>query len=135
MRLIDEDIDVVPQINILPMIDVIFSILAFFIISTLFLTRSEGLPVNLPKAATSELKRTEQITVTIDEVGKIFLNREPIEVDALEKAVRQLVSPNQKSIVTIKADEKVDHGDVVAVMDRLRLIDEVKLAIATKKPK
>ena len=135
MRLIDDDIDVAPQINILPMIDVIFSILAFFIISTLFLTRSEGLPVNLPKAATSQLQRTEQITVTIDEVGKIFLNREPIEVDALEKAVRQLVLPNQTSIVTIKADEKVDHGDVVAVMDTLRRIDEVKLAIATKKPK
>jgi len=135
MRLIDNDIDVAPQINILPMIDVIFSILAFFIISTLFLTRSEGLPVNLPKASTSELKQTEQITVTIDEVGKIFLNRKITEVDALEKRVRQLVSPNQKSIVIIKADEKVDHGDVVVVMDKLRKIDEVKLAIATKKPK
>ncbi|MEM1168900.1 MAG: biopolymer transporter ExbD [Cyanobacteria bacterium P01_H01_bin.35] len=135
MRLIDDDLDVAPQINILPMIDVIFSILAFFIISTLFLTRSEGLPVDLPKAATSQLQRTEQITVTIDEVGKVFLNKELIEVDALEKAVRQLVLPNQKSIVTIKADEDVDHGDVVAVMDKLRKIDEVKLAIATKKPK
>ncbi|MGD1807103.1 ExbD/TolR family protein [Dapis sp. BLCC M126] len=135
MRLIDDDLDVAPQINILPMIDVIFSILAFFIISTLFLTRSEGLPVDLPKAATSQLQRTEQITVTIDEVGKVFLNRELIEVDALEKEVRQLVLPNQTSIVTIKADEDVDHGDVVAVMDQLRRIDEVKLAIATKKPK
>ena len=135
MRFIDDDIDVAPQINILPMIDVIFSILAFFIISTLFLTRSEGLPVNLPKASTSQLQRTEQITVTIDEAGKIFLNRELIEVDALEKAVRQLVLPNQTSIVTIKADEQVDHGNVVAVMDQLRKIDEVKLAIATKKPK
>lgn len=135
MRLIDDDIDVAPQINILPMIDVIFSILAFFIISTLFLTRSEGLPVNLPKASTSELKQSEQITVTIDEVGKIFLNRKMTEVDALEKGVRKLVSPNQKSIVIIKADERVDHGDVVVVMDKLRKIDEVKLAIATKKPK
>jgi len=114
---------------------VIFSILAFLIISTLFLTRSEGLPVNLPKAAKSKLQQTEQITVTIDEVGKIFLNRKLIEVDALEKAVRQLVLPNQKSIVVIKADEKVNHGDVVVVMDKLRQIDEVKLAIATKKPK
>ena len=135
MRLIDDEIDVAPQINILPMIDVIFSILAFFIISTLFLTRSEGLPVNLPKASTSQLQRTEQITVTIDEAGKIFLNREPIEVNALEAAVRKLVLPNQTSIVTVKADEAVEHGDVVGVMDKLRRIEEVKLAIATKKPK
>ncbi|MCL2924216.1 MAG: biopolymer transporter ExbD [Trichodesmium sp. MAG_R04] len=135
MRVIDDELDVAPQINILPMIDVIFSILAFFIISTLFLTRSEGLPVNLPKVAKSQLQQTEKITVTIDEVGKIFLHRKLIEVDALEKAVRQLVLPNQKSIVVIKADEKVDHGDVVVVMDKLRQIDEVKLAIATQKPK
>lgn len=135
MRLIDDEVDIPPQINIVPMIDVIFSILASYIISTLSLTRSEGLPVNLPKAATSQMQKTEQITVTIDEAGKIFLNREPIEVNALEKAVRQLVLPNQTSIVTLKADEKVEHGDVVQVMDKLRRIDEVKLAIATKKLK
>ena len=53
MRLPDE-IDTPGEINILPMIDIIFSILAFVIISTLSLTRSEGLPVDLPSAKTSD---------------------------------------------------------------------------------
>jgi biopolymer transport protein ExbD len=48
MRLPEEP-DNPPQLNILPMIDVIFALLTFFILSTLSLTRSEGLPVNLPK--------------------------------------------------------------------------------------
>lgn len=53
MQIHDNDLDDGFEINILPMIDVIFAILAFFIVSTLFLTRTEGLPVNLPEADTS----------------------------------------------------------------------------------
>ena len=53
MRLPDEP-ELPAQINIVPMIDVIFAILTFFIMSTLYLHRSEGLPVNLPQAATAK---------------------------------------------------------------------------------
>lgn len=56
MRLPEEP-DLPPQINIVPMIDVIFAILTFFILSSLFLTRLEGIPVNLPKAGTAENKQ------------------------------------------------------------------------------
>ncbi|MBO1350392.1 MAG: biopolymer transporter ExbD [Hormoscilla sp. GUM202] len=133
MRLPNEP-DAPAEINIVPMIDVIFSILAFFIISTLFLTRSEGLPVNLPKAANSQVQRTAQITVTIDPQGIIALNRKPVELEQLEAAVRKLIQSEQTALVILNADEAVKHGKVVAVMDRLRSIEEAKLAIATKKP-
>jgi biopolymer transport protein ExbD len=133
MRFLDDEPDIPPQINIVPMIDVIFSILAFFIVSSLFLTRSEGLDVNLPQASTSQLQRTEQITVTINKKGQIFLNKKSLELAQLETEVRQLIVPKQTSIVTLKADAEVNHGTVVKVMDRLRKIQEVKLAIATKK--
>jgi biopolymer transport protein ExbD len=133
MRFLDDEPDIPPQINIVPMIDVIFSILAFFIVSSLFLTRSEGLDVNLPQASTSQLQRTEQITVTINKKGQIFLNKKSLELAQLETEVRQLIVPKQTSIVTLKADAEVNHGTVVKVMDRLRKIKEVKLAIATQK--
>jgi len=61
-----EEPDLPPRINILPMIDVIFAILVFFIFSSLYLTRSEGLPVNLPRATTAEVQKTKQITVSRD---------------------------------------------------------------------
>jgi biopolymer transport protein ExbD len=115
------------------MIDVIFSILAFFIISTLYLTRSEGLPVNLPKAATAETQRTAQINVTVEPNGEIALNRQPLELNQLEEEVGQLIEPNSEAIVIINADEKVDHGQVVSVMDRLRRVKGAKLAIATQR--
>ncbi|HEY9796796.1 MAG TPA: biopolymer transporter ExbD [Leptolyngbyaceae cyanobacterium] len=133
MRQLDDELDSPAQINIVPMIDVIFSILAFFIISTLYLTRSEGLPVNLPKAATAETQRTAQINVTVEPDGEIALNRQPIELNQLEEGVGQLIEPNSEAIVVINADEKVSHGRVVSVMDRLRRVKGAKLAIATQR--
>lgn len=134
MRLQDEP-EIPPQINIVPMIDVIFAILTFFIMSTLFLTRSEGLPVNLPKAATAKQQQTPaRITITVSEQGDVSLNRQPVAVDALSKQLRALVGANQEALVIINADEKVGHGRVVAVMDQVRQVEGAKLAIATQKP-
>ncbi|MGQ4646822.1 biopolymer transporter ExbD [Lyngbya aestuarii] len=131
MRLPDEQ-DSPLQINIVPMIDVIFSILAFFIISTLYLTRSEGLPVNLPKASTAQPQPSTKITVSIESNGTIALNRKPIKLSELEGAVRSLVKPNSETVVIINADQRVEHGKVVGVMDLLRRVKGAKLAIAAK---
>jgi biopolymer transport protein ExbD len=131
MRLPDES-ETPFEINIVPMIDVIFSILAFFIISTLFLTRSEGLPVNLPSAQTTEVKQNVQVNLTIEQDGDMFLNRKPIKLDDLKGAVSALVKPNSDALVIINADEKVEHGQVVKVMDRLRQVPGAKFAIAAE---
>lgn len=133
MRLQDEP-DIPAQINIVPMIDVIFAILTFFIMSTLFLTRSQGLPVNLPKAATAQTDRPAQMTVTINKSGELFLDKQPLSLEQLEKEVRQKVQPKQQVMVVLNADEGVNHGQVVAVMDKVRRVEGAKLAIATQQP-
>ncbi|MFH7029543.1 MAG: ExbD/TolR family protein [Heteroscytonema crispum UTEX LB 1556] len=134
MRLQDEP-DIPPQINIVPMIDVIFAILTFFIMSTLFLTRQEGLPVNLPKAATSQQSQIPtKITVTVESSGQVSLNKKPTTVDALTEQIRTLMGTNPESVVVINADAKVEHGNIVAVMDKVRQVKGAKLAIATQKP-
>jgi biopolymer transport protein ExbD len=122
------------QINIVPMIDVIFAILTFFVMSTLFLTRSEGLPVDLPEANSAESQTANQLVVTIDKAGAIFLNREAIQIDALVAAVQAQVVTGKQPIVVLNADEAVNHGQVIAVMDRLRAIQGVRMAIATQRP-
>jgi biopolymer transport protein ExbD len=122
------------QINIVPMIDVIFAILTFFIMSTLFLTRSEGLPVNLPGAATTQSQPESQTVITIDRDGNLFLNRQPAELDDLVTQVRQQAEAGESPIVVINADTEVSHGQVVAVMDQMRSIEGVRLAIATQRP-
>jgi biopolymer transport protein ExbD len=133
MRLPDEP-DIPAQINIVPMIDVIFAILTFFIMSTLFLTRQEGLPVNLPKASTSQQSQVStKITVTIDAQQQISLNKNPTNLDLIAEQLRQLIGENSEAVVIINADEAVAHGKVVAVMDQVRQVKGAKLAIATQK--
>lgn len=121
------------ELNIVPMIDVIFAILTFFIISSLFLTRSESLPVNLPKAASAEVQERTRITVTVEESGDIALNREAISLEALQSGVRDLIDETQESVIVINADEAVSHGRVIAVMDALREIEGATLGIATER--
>ena len=132
MRLPEEP-DLTPQINILPMIDVIFAILVFFIVSSLYLTRSEGLPVNLPGAQTVEVQKTKQITVSLDEQGKLTVDSKPIQVKKLKTEIEQLIATESSTTVIINADKTVEHGQVVDVIDQLRQIPQVQLAIAAKK--
>ena len=120
------------EINILPMIDVIFSILAFFIISSLFLTRSQGIPVDLPTAQTAQ-PESVQLNIAIEPDGKMFLDRQPIELENLKGALIERIEPGSESLVIINADEKVEHGAVVKVMDRLRQVPGAKMAIAADK--
>ncbi|MDJ0658642.1 MAG: biopolymer transporter ExbD [Crocosphaera sp.] len=121
------------EINIVPMIDVIFSILAFVIISTMFLTRSEGLPINLPSATTAEPQQTKQINVTIEPDGDIFVDTEPTQVENLKSSITALIADSQQGLVIINADKQVDHGRVVTVMDMVRQVQGAKLAIAATK--
>jgi biopolymer transport protein ExbD len=135
MRLPNEP-DLPPRINIVPMVDVIFAILTFFVMSSLFLTRSEGLPVNLPSAVTGEQtdQQQERWVVTIDAQENLFLNREPIQLSDLTRQVRSQLQAGNAPTVVINADETVPHGSVIAVMDELRRIPGVRLAIATQSP-
>ncbi|MEM6836675.1 MAG: biopolymer transporter ExbD [Cyanobacteria bacterium P01_C01_bin.120] len=122
------------ELNIIPMIDVIFAILTFFIISSLFLTRSESLPVNLPKADSSEVQKRTRITVTVEASGEIALNQETVELENLQTGVRNLMDEVQESVIVINADTAVEHGRVIAVMDELREIEGAALGIATERP-
>ncbi len=133
MRL-PEETDLPPSLNIVPMIDVIFAILVFFMVSSLYLTRSEGLPVNLPRAKTVEVQKSQQITVSLDKDGNLTLDREAAQLDKLKAQVEALIKTEATAIVVVNADKDVAHGDVVDVIDQLRQIPQVQLAIAAKKP-
>jgi biopolymer transport protein ExbD len=133
MRLPQEP-DLPAQINIVPMIDVVFALLTFFIMSSLVLSRSEGLPVNLPTARTSTGQGNPEVTVTIAPNGDLRLNQTATSLNQLTPQVQRLLQSNPDKRVVIKADERVSHGQFIAVMDRIRQVPGAKLAIATKRP-
>jgi biopolymer transport protein ExbD len=133
MRL-PEDPEAPLQINIVPMIDVVFAVLAFFILSSLFLTPNQGLTVALPGAATGETQPQRRVNLTLDASGAVFIGDQPVDEAQMLEAVQTLVSGAAGGLVVIRADQSVSHGRVVAVMDRLRTLEGVQLAIATQPP-
>jgi biopolymer transport protein ExbD len=131
---IPDELDESPQVNIVPMIDVIFAILTFFIMASLFLTRAESLPVNLPQAQTAQSQQQNKITITIDDAGNVFLDRRPTQIENLAAQVKTSMENQPEALIVINADEKVEHGRVIAVMDEVRTIEGAKLGIATQQP-
>jgi biopolymer transport protein ExbD len=127
-----EDPETPVQINIVPMIDVVFAVLAFFILSSLFLTRNEGMPVVLPGAETAETQALKQVVVTLNAEGELFVGNRAVGDEQLLEAIQTLGTLVDGGLVVIRADQSVTHGRVVAVMDRLRTLPGVQLAIATE---
>ncbi|OKH19526.1 ExbD/TolR family protein [[Limnothrix rosea] IAM M-220] len=128
-----EDGDRPLSINLVPMIDVIFSILAFFILSTLFLIPSEGLDIDLPEALRAASQSQKSLKVGINAQGQIRFQQRDVALEELVSLVTAELGETQTQLI-IQADTEVSHGRVVAVMDALREIPDLKLAIATTSP-
>ena len=119
------------KIDILPMIDIIFAILSFLIISSLYLSRVNTIPVDLPKATSSLREDRKFINVFIDKSGGIFLNNKKILSDDIIAMITDSINENN-NLVVLHADINASHGNVINVLDLLRSIDGLKIAISTK---
>ena len=114
------------------MIDTIFFLLVFFMISTLSMTQFKGMPVNLPKAASGQQAPAESAAITINKEHQIFLDKQPVEKTSLADRLGGLIAKNPELLVVINADDGVEHGHVVEVMDIARSANVAKMAIAVK---
>ena len=121
-----------PRIEIIPMIDTMFFLLVFFMIATLSMTIQHGMPVNLPEASSATDKVTEPVSLTITKNKDLFYNKEMITIDELRTRLLELIQRNADLTIVINADEHVEHGLVIKVMDVVRLSGIHNMAIATK---
>tara|TARA_Y100001978_G_scaffold181350_1_gene177456 strand:+ start:359 stop:760 length:402 start_codon:yes stop_codon:yes gene_type:complete len=120
-------------INILPMIDIIFAILSFFIISSLYLTKIDSIQVNLPKASTSIREKNKPQIISIDKNEKIYLKSNEISLQNLSSLIKSNIEALEKPIVIIRADSSTKHGFIISVLDELRKIKDLKIGISTLK--
>jgi biopolymer transport protein ExbD len=133
MRLPVEPEDRPPEVNVVALIDVLFAILTFFIITSLTLSRTEGLSVNLPGASSGKIQAQTKIVITIDDRGAMALNKKSTDLANLVPQINSLMVKDRATMVVINADRKVEHGQIVAVMDLVQQMPDVKLGIATKR--
>ena len=96
-----EDINNKNKIDILPMIDIIFSILAFLIISSLYLTRVETVSVELPKASNSIKQNKKFINISIDKGGNLFINKKRTRLQEMKVKVVNLTNKNKNLVVLL----------------------------------
>ena len=130
MNFLQEKDELKTEINILPMIDVIFAILSFFIVSSLFLTKVETIPINLPNSTTAKNEDKKSINLSIDSNSRIFLNKNLVQLSNLKNEIIKL-NFEKNSLIIIRGDKNVNYGKIVEVMDIIRSLNNIKIAIST----
>ena len=119
------------RIEIIPMIDVMFFLLATFMLASLSLQNLHSLPVNLPQGKAKPIQARSPITLTVTKDGAILLDSTPVTLDSLSGTLKSMLrSPNDHIIVA--ADSKASHGIVAQAMIRARNAGVEHFVIAVK---
>lgn len=110
-------------VDLIPMIDIVFQLILFFLVSTTF-ANLPGIDLNLPSSSTSEGTATGGITITMEADGGLWFNSDAVTTEGLDAALASFeeVSAEERPEypVTLEADELVTNGAIVGVFDILR---------------
>lgn len=121
-----------PIFMIIPMIDIIFFLLVFFMMNSLQTVAQKALSVQLPQAQSASAPVQMPIILTLDKEGHITLDNKPVTIDEASQLMKQHMTENVNAAVILQADKKTAHGQVVAVMDMLKGAGVKRLAIAAE---
>ena len=121
-----------PMFMIIPMIDIIFFLLVFFMMNSLQTIAQKALSVQLPQAQHASAPVQMPIIITIDAKGHITLDNKPVSIQEASVMMRQHMAENPDAAVVLQADRQTIHGQVVAVMDILKAAGVKRLAIAAE---
>ena len=120
-----------PKLMIIPMIDIIFFLLVFFMMSMLSMVVQKNIPVVLPKAASAGVDTNKTIPITITREGAIYFEKEQLQLDSLEQKLRYEKSRYSDLSVVIRGEDTAYYGKIVQVMDSIKNSGVTKVSIAT----
>jgi biopolymer transport protein ExbD len=125
----DDDDGMISAINVTPLVDVVLVLLIIFMV-TARIIHSQGVPMELPKAASGEAIQTVfSVELTVD--GKTVVDSQPIaNDDAVSGLAKAAKAKNEDLRAVIRADQKVEHGRVIHVLDLLKRAGLSKIAFA-----
>ena len=109
-----------PEIIIIPMIDIMFFLLVFFMLSTLYMVNIKTVDVNMPKAANVETQMHVTYVVTMKKDGSLFLEDQPIAEKTLLERAKAESARNGKFSLVLRADQDVDYGMVYGLLDKFK---------------
>ncbi len=131
-----------PEVNLIPMMDVIMTILTFFIIVSMTLTNSTGsVKVQLPGSgqvsSPSSDKKVEPQVIKINSQGKLYLMQSgagevPVTLEQVEPQVRSYLEQNAKGIVLINADRTLPYDNVIQVLMKLKAVGGARVSLGVR---
>jgi len=119
------------HLEIAPLIDIVLLLLVFFMLTANFIMQP-GIKITLPVAKTAKPQKEENIIVFITEDNRIYLNEREIDIDELKDAIEEKLKTAEKKKVILKADEKINLGLAVKVMDIAKQAKAENLVISTR---
>jgi biopolymer transport protein ExbD len=121
------------RIEIIPLIDIIFFLLATFVMVSLSMVKNNGIPVNLPAASTATpQERMESASVTITAKNEVYFDKQLVDAAQLDTALQGFAAGNPDAKLIINGDAKAEFGAAIDVLDRARKLGITRIAIETQ---
>ena len=120
------------RIEIIPLIDVIFFLLATFVLFTLSLNKSSGVPVELPSSESGEQRNPNAVTISVTEAGTIAWDKDPVALDEFIARLKVFHTENPDGRILINGDENAMFNSALYVFDEARKAGFQKIFIETK---
>ena len=117
------------RIEMLPLIDIVFLILVFFIYAALSMAVHRGIPVLLPKSTTAKIDKKLIISVTVKADGTIYLDKEPVSLDNLSRALEKKAGKRKETGVLLFSDRSLPYQRLFQVLDRIRMAGLTRISL------
>ena len=121
------------EINMMPLIDMIFILLIFFLVTASFVKES-GVEVNRPEAVTAETKEAVGMVVGIASDGRVFIDHQEVDVRRVRSLVEIFMAENLDGGIIIDADSACTAGRMVAVLDQCRMAGAKNISVSARRP-
>lgn len=121
---------IIRELNLVPLIDVLLTILFFYMIVSPMMSR--GLDVNLPKSESNTVKPEDRIVLTVTRAQEIFVEKERIDISKLKQVLDSIRQSKPLINVYLRADRDAPYGAVVQVMDVVKRAGIDKLGMVTE---
>ncbi len=118
-----------PRIEMLPLIDIVFLLLVFFIYAMLSMAVHRALPVALPKSSTAKIDKQVLLSVTVKSDGTVFLNKTAIPLENLAKALAEEAEKEEDPRVLLFADQSLPYQELFHVLDQIKTAGISKISL------
>jgi len=120
------------HMNIAPLVDVVFLLLLFFMLTS-HLVQEPAIKIKLPESKTAEAQSEQIKTVLVTNTGEIYFMDKQVDLENLQKAIKESIPEVKNEFIRIKADRESDVGLLVSVIDEVRLSGITNFSIVTER--